>query len=165
MSSCSYEELYDHLSIRYLRHPTDESLEEPHRFRSFVTLLGSVLRERGLDVCSELDSLIRNGHASPTNDLNLSDAQRTDPLLNVDMPADETAATSQLFKYSVRLKELGDREGEAPVWNENAQCDRPSLFRCTLLFRGVLYEAFGTGKKAAKHHVSRRVCHAIGLEL
>lgn len=71
---------------------------------------------------------------------------------------------SDLFTYSMALKEHCDQQGEMMRYNEKCLRAYPPYFKATVHIQGLSFDGNGSSKKMARHHASREACVALHIE-
>lgn len=136
-------------------------------FRAFTTLLGSICRGGGESVDSRVSAIVQGRHhaeeiTAPTSSpMPPAELQYAQPLIV--RGSDSEEEDPKLPRYTMALKEFGDRRGLAVTWPTHELSYSPLKFRCVTQVGGGAFEGVAGSKRKARHLASRRACQSLNI--
>ena len=146
-------------------HQTGSIGQQCNSFGSLMIIIGSICRQGNSRERRALLKALRKEEADRKMDpqeyhqsprLPVTEEQQT-----LSLTRDESGP--ELGRYTLTLKEHGDRFGNMPLYDIQTLKLSPPSFRATLSVGGKRFQAEGSGKKVAKHKVSKQACEVLQL--
>ena len=147
--------------------PTEHG-QSPHI--AFISLTGSIIRQGSDTEKRAVDEVLRTGKITEPpvrprkrNDQGCTPQQNKGEYLR-NTTRDNQLDTLDIARYTMILKERGDKVGAAPLYTEQTLTLVPPNFKVTVEFENKSFEGFGSTKKQAKHEASKQACDYLSLD-
>jgi hypothetical protein len=133
-------------------------------------LLACLRRNRGVDPSSgsheHLQTSTTNGHAVPRPREGMWPGRPVIPREQRPTPLNEQDESHEgMAKYTMALKEHGDRIDAQPSYRTNMISQNPPRFMSIVSFEGSEENGESRNKRDAKHIASRKMCERLSIQI